>query len=97
MTISVLLEINRCQHTTIKSVTSIQYCFSHYVAALVLLVTRFKLLFNDWRGYSIAFFALVWVANQYTSLYSRLRLDIKKERLDIEAKQVEVEEMQESK
>lgn len=74
-----------------------EYCFSHYVAALVLLVTRFKLLFNDWRGYSIAFFALVWVANQYTSLYSRLRLDIKKERLDIEAKQVEVEEMQESK
>ncbi len=74
-----------------------EYCFSHYVAALVLLVTRFKLLFNDWRGYSIAFFALVWVANQYTSLYNRLRLDIKKERLDIEAKQVEVEEMQESK
>lgn len=74
-----------------------EYCFSHYVAALVLLVTRFKLLFDDWRGYLIAFFALVWVANQYMSLYGCLRLDIKKERLDIEAKQVAVEEVQESK
>jgi hypothetical protein len=45
-----------------------EYCFSHYVAAAALLLTRFKLLFDDWRGYLLAFFALVWVANQYMSI-----------------------------
>src|SRR5580700_2322620 len=62
-----------------------EYCFSHYVAALLLLVTRFKLLYLDWRGYVIALFALVWVANQYMSIYNRLRLDIKHERVQIHA------------
>lgn len=63
-----------------------EYCFSHYVTASFLLLTRFKLLFSDWRGYVIALFALVWIANQYMSLYNRLRLDIKTERLDGEIK-----------
>ncbi len=35
-----------------------EYCFSHYVAAAVLVVARFKLLYADWRGYAVAFFAL---------------------------------------
>ena len=50
-------------------------------------ITRFKLLFADWRGYLLAFFALVWIANQYLSVYSRLRLDIKTERLEGEIKE----------
>lgn len=66
-----------------------EYCFSHYVAALFLAITRFQLLYEDWRGYLIAGFALVWIANQYMSLYGRLRLDIKRERVEIE--QVEEE------
>jgi hypothetical protein len=33
-----------------------EYCFSHYIAAAFLIITRFKLLFPDWRGYVIAFF-----------------------------------------
>ena len=64
-----------------------EYCFSHYIAALFLIITRFKLLFADWRGYLIALFALVWIANQYMSIYNRLRLDIKSERLDSEIKE----------
>ena len=64
-----------------------EYCFSHYVAALFLLITRYKLLFEDWRGYLIAGFALVWVANQYMSLYNRLRLDIKGEKIEHELKE----------
>jgi hypothetical protein len=36
---------------------------------------------DDWRGYIIAGFALVWVANQYMSLYGYLRIDLKKEKL----------------
>ena len=64
-----------------------EYCFSHYVAALFLVITRFKLLYPDWRGYLISLFALVWVANQYMSVYNRLRLDIKSERLEGEIKE----------
>jgi hypothetical protein len=65
-----------------------EYCFSHYVTIFFLIVTRYKLLFEDWRGYLIAGFALVWVANQYMGLFGRLRLDIKRERVEIK----EVEE-----
>jgi hypothetical protein len=64
-----------------------EYCFSHYAAAGVLLATRFTLLFGDWRGYLIAWFSLVWVANHYISLYGRLRLGIRSERLDINLKE----------
>jgi hypothetical protein len=60
-----------------------EYCFSHYVAAVFLLITRFKLLYPDWRGYLIAGFALVWVANVYMSLFARIRLDVKRERVQI--------------
>ena len=63
-----------------------EYCFSHYIAALFLVITRFKLLYADWRGYLIALFALVWIANQYISIYDRLRLDIKTERIEGEIK-----------
>lgn len=62
-----------------------EYCFSHYVAVAVLLITRFKMLLPDWRGYFVALFALVWVANQYMSIYNRLRLDIKHEQVEIKA------------
>ena len=68
-----------------------EYCFSHYIVAIFLAITRFKLLFADWRGYLLAFFALVWIANQYMSVYNRLRLDIKTERLEGEIKEEEVE------
>jgi hypothetical protein len=60
-----------------------EYCFSHYVTALFLWLTGFKLLFDDWRGYLIGGFSLVWVANLYMSLFGRLRLDIKRERVEI--------------
>ena len=61
-----------------------------YFAALFLIITRFKLLYTDWRGYLVALFALVWVANQYMSIYNRLRLDIKHEQVEIQAKQEDV-------
>ena len=61
-----------------------EYCFSHYVAAVTLGVVRYKLLYTDWRGYVVAFFSLVWVANQYMSVYNRLRLDIKHEQVEIQ-------------
>ncbi|HYZ72480.1 MAG TPA: hypothetical protein VE641_05335 [Chthoniobacterales bacterium] len=68
-----------------------EYCFSHYVAAFFLLVTRFKLLFPDWRGYLISGFALVWVANLYMSIFARVRLDVKRERVEIAAQEKALE------
>jgi hypothetical protein len=68
-------------------------CFSHYVAAAFLAITRFKLLFPDWRGYLIGGFALVWVANIYINFFARLRIDLKKERTEIAAVEAAVEPM----
>jgi hypothetical protein len=62
-----------------------EYCFSHYVTLGFLIITRYTLLFGGWRGYLIAGFSLVWVANCYMSLFGRLRLDIHEERLQIAA------------
>jgi hypothetical protein len=61
-----------------------EYCFSHYVTLALLAMTRFTLVFDDWRGYVIAGFSIVWIANLYMSLFGRLRLAITSERQDIE-------------
>lgn len=61
-----------------------EYCFSHYVTIGMLFLTRFTLVFEDWRGYLIAGFSLIWIANLYMSLFGRLRLVIASERQDIE-------------
>ena len=71
-----------------------EYCFSHYIAAFFLLLTHFQMLYLGWRGYLIAWFALVWMANVYMSIFNRLRLDIKHENVVIatqEAVQKKVE------
>ncbi|MES2131174.1 MAG: hypothetical protein V4506_02425 [Bacteroidota bacterium] len=60
-----------------------EYCFSHYVTALFLILTRYKLLIDDWRGYLIAGFAVVWIANLYMSLFAFIRQGIKKEKTEI--------------
>ena len=60
-----------------------EYCFSHYVTALCLLLTRFSMLYEGWRGFVISEFALVWIANIYMSAFNRLRLEIKSENLTI--------------
>lgn len=61
-----------------------EYCFSHYIVVIMLFITRFQLLFNDWRGYLIAGFALVFVANVYMSLFALIRIDLKKVRIETE-------------
>jgi hypothetical protein len=69
-----------------------EYCFSHYVTLAFLFITRYRLVYEDWRGYLVGGFALVWVANQYMSLYNRLRLDIKSEKIEAEIKENIVKE-----
>ena len=61
-----------------------EYCFSHYVAIVFLVITKFYLLYADWRGYLIAGFSIVWIANIYMSLFYLLRQGIKKEKVMIE-------------
>ncbi|HEV7218670.1 MAG TPA: hypothetical protein VGN39_07330 [Terriglobales bacterium] len=69
-----------------------EFCFSHYVAIFFLIITRFTLLYSDWRGYLLAIFALVWVSNIYMSIYNRLRLDIQSGRVELKVKEKDVEE-----
>jgi len=61
-----------------------EYCFSHYVTLAFLILTRYQLWLNDWRGYIIAFFALVFVANVYMSAFGELRLEIRQDRQEID-------------
>ncbi len=71
-----------------------EYCFSHYVTLFFLLVTGYKLLLDDWRGYLISFFALVAVANVYISAFGRLRQEVKSEKLEAKRKEVVLERVQ---
>ena len=61
-----------------------EYCFSHYVTVAMLFITKYKLLIMDWRGYLIAGFALVFIANIYMSLFALIRIDLKKVRIETE-------------
>ncbi len=70
-----------------------EYCFSHYITLFFLLITGYKLLFDDWRGYIIAFFSLVWIANWYMSLFALLRMKIKEETTEIVVMQEELKKL----
>ena len=73
-----------------------EYCFSHYIAALFLVITHYTLLLPGWKGYLIAGFALVWIANIYMGLFSLLRQAIKAEKTEINLKEKEIEKVAES-
>ena len=60
-----------------------EYCFSHYVAAMFLFITGYKLLMSNWSGYVIGGFSLVWIANVYMTLFGFLRQGIVKEKTEI--------------
>lgn len=70
-----------------------EYCFSHYVVILMLLLTHFHLLFAGWRGYIIAGFTLVWIANMYMAIFSLLRFGIKKEKVEINTKEEKLKQI----
>ena len=67
-----------------------EYCLSHYVTAILLGFTRYRLLFDSWLGYTIAGFSLVWIANLYMAIMGRLRLEIKSQKLEIEQEERQV-------
>ena len=70
-----------------------EYCFSHYVTICFLIITNYTLLFTDWRGYLIAGFSLVWIANMYMSIFGLVRVGLKKEKIAADLKEVELKEI----
>ena len=72
-----------------------EYCFSHYVTAIFLFITEFKLLYEYLRGYFVSFFALVFVANVYMSLFGYLRQSLKSEKIEAKLKDNEWHEVKE--
>lgn len=64
-----------------------EYCFSHYVTILMLIITGYKLLLDDWRGYLLAGFALVWIANFYMAIFAFIKVDVNLERLQVKKEQ----------
>jgi hypothetical protein len=69
-----------------------EYCFSHWVTVFFLIITRYKLLYSDWRGYLVSLFALVYVSNFYIGLFGHVKLEVRKNRAEIKAIEAEVEE-----
>jgi hypothetical protein len=66
------------------------------VTAFFLIITRFHLLFDDWRGYLIAGFSIIWIANIYMSLYALIRIDLKKGRIITKLEEKKIEEQDSS-
>jgi len=59
-----------------------EYCFSHYITIFMLIITKYHLLYSDWKGYLVGGFSVVWVANIYMSIYNRIRVTLKKEKIE---------------
>lgn len=71
-----------------------EYCFSHWVTAVFLMITRYKLLYSDWRGYLVSLFALVYVSNFYIGLFGHVKLEVRKDRAEIKAIEAQVERVE---
>ncbi|WP_421943747.1 hypothetical protein [Pedobacter sp.] len=69
-----------------------EYCFSHYVTIILLAITKYTLLYDDWRGYLISGFSIIWIANVYMSLYNLIRIDLKKEKIRAAKEESELNE-----
>lgn len=67
-----------------------EYCFSHYATIFILCLTGYKLMLDDWRGYVLSGFSLVWIANVYMSLFGLLRQNIKTEKITTTLKEEEL-------
>ena len=69
-----------------------EYCFSHYVTIGFLILTGYKLLLMDWRGYLIGGFALVWMANVYMSVFGFIRVGMKETKMEADLDELKLKE-----
>ena len=70
-----------------------EYCFSHYVALFFLIIAKYHLLLDDWRGFIIAFFSIVWISNIYMSIFGFLRVGMKRAKMDADIKEIKQQEI----
>ena len=68
-----------------------EFCFSYYVTIAAVAVTNYHLLLTNWIGYIIGGFSIVWIANIYMSLFGLIRMDLKRERTEIQVLEEKVE------
>lgn len=74
-----------------------EYCFSHYVTFFLLVATDFQLLYDDWKGYVIALFVLVWIANLYMTIFGLLRQSLKVEKIEGNLKDIKLQDEKKDK
>ncbi len=82
-----------CKHILQRKffyVLTCEYCFSHYITILLLVITNYALLYSGWRGYIIAGFSIVWIANVYMSIYNLIRIDLKRGKIIASKEEEEV-------
>ncbi|RRQ45889.1 hypothetical protein [Chryseobacterium sp. SC28] len=72
-----------------------EYCFSHYVSLLFIIIGQYQLLYAGWRGYLVSFFAVVWVANWYMSLFGFLRQSLKVEKIEATIMDIDLQHLEE--
>ena len=58
----------------------------------MLIMTKYTLLYDGWRGYLIAGFSIVWISNVYMSIYNLIRIDLKKNKLIAKKEEQNLEE-----
>jgi hypothetical protein len=63
------------------------------VTLFFLFVSRYHLLFDDWRGYLVGGFALVWIANVYMSIFGFIRVGMKKEKMEADQEEQRLKEV----
>ncbi len=57
-----------------------EYCLSFWVSLGVVWLADDRIYFDDWRGFVLACFVVMGVANVYMGLFGLLRVDMRKER-----------------
>jgi hypothetical protein len=68
-----------------------EFCFSFWVAVLSLIVFRHRVAYDDWRGVILALFAAWGLANLYMTAYSRIRIELRKDLIDIKKEEARID------
>jgi len=50
-------------------------------------------LYDNWRGYLIGGFALVWIANIYMNIFGFIRVGMKREKMDAAIEEIKLKEV----
>jgi hypothetical protein len=61
-------------------VPTCDFCLSFWVSLAIVWIAGYSLYFDDWRGFALALFVVMGIANVYLSAFSHLRVDLRKER-----------------